>query len=345
MKQIPFSMRPAHQFPKTTDSNADDRIGGQHLFLTKPATLQVQLFDTRTEGEEEGGAGTREVFPDMDLVWLEPHQIAPFHSFHTKCFEWQSYLPSAAHPKCLVLSKPLAAVPRWPLEDERCPVLTLATMLESRGWKMSRGLVNHTDGTLVYDSRSATRMRWYYRLLALSPVVVCVGLAGGSMPSQQPMAFYRLLMVGVAVGPGHDNKYYLRLLNKKRTDEGQPAIEDDPAPAPVPKVIHGGPLAVPLEGAPPPGPKRARDGGRGPIRPAKAKAGAKAPVPTAPPPLPPPPGPEPGPVPVGVGGGGPSPIPGPPVAHPGVVLPPWKIPPRTPRLLRSPERSRSQVHT
>jgi len=200
------------------------------------------------------------------------------------------------------------------LTDERCPVLSIVKALKERGWSGENRLVVHADATLrIYDGREALRMRYYYTLL-LFALGYALPLSNGRIPSQEPAAYYRLLIKKIAVDPGMGNPYYVNLLNRNRVARGKGPLplEDLPEPLPLPgpdedAIISAGPDE-------PPDPKRRRGGGGGPIRggghaEGKAKAGpanagasgsggGPGGCPPAPPPVPlPPPGPPPPPAP------------------------------------------------
>ena len=131
---------------------------------------------------------------------------------------------------------------------------------------MVKELVRRTNPLeLRFDSRSALRMRWYYRAL-LHGLDKCIPLARGTVPSQCPVAFYRLSIAGVAVLPGLTGKAYMAMLNDRRRRTGEaplplPDWESRPPLPPVPGA--GGAIGSPPLGDEPVKPAP-RGGGRGP---------------------------------------------------------------------------------
>ena len=108
------------------------------------------------------------------------------------------------------------------------------------------------DTTRIFDSREALKMRWYWRLLALRLLDRSLPLAGGTLPSQEPMAFYRLLLAGQSAVPGTSAADLLALLNAYRGRAGRPALALPPNEVPEPEPIGDGVgiLLIPPEGAP-----------------------------------------------------------------------------------------------
>jgi len=159
------------------------------------------------------------------------------------------------------------------LEDAKCPVFTLAAELMRRGWTTNRGRVVHVvEDAKKFDSREALRMRWYYHVL-LGGYQQYLVKAGGSIPSQEPMSYYRLLLAGKEAVAGLPAKTYLALLSDHHVKVGEEIVVDPDAPDDPPGPASSS-IAIPLPG-PPPQPKRRRcAGGHGPIRPVTGRPGS-----------------------------------------------------------------------
>ena len=155
----------------------------------------------------------RYVFPDSDPEWVQPSRLANWDALSKACRVWPTFVPMEDRPHVLVLSNSDRAGPIWPIEDDRCPALTLGIELTSRGWVPEHRLVEHRNvEDRAYDSRRCTRMRWYYRVL-LTDLARCLELAGGRVPPQEPMNFYRCLLAGIAAAPGLSAVMYTSLFN------------------------------------------------------------------------------------------------------------------------------------
>ena len=210
-----------------TAASADDVV------LAAPVALSVQHYDVYG-GPAVADDGTMLVYPEGDLEWVQPARLAPIAVMLKEMLTWPNARPSTDVEQVIVLSGQTRAVPVWPLEDERCPVLTLAQALEAAGWTGQQQLVRHVDaGARVYDSRNSTRMRWYFRLLHHG-LDRCLPLAGGTVPSQEPMAFYRLLIEGVPCRPGLPATTYQAALNDRRRRHGQELVPLPPHEQPPP---------------------------------------------------------------------------------------------------------------
>jgi len=165
-----------------TIRSADDPV------LLSGVALSVILCAPWVAAGVEVAEGSRVVYPESGAEWLAPARIAHFDDWFKTLQHWTSCRKCPDTPACLVLANAKAALPRFPLQDERCPVLTIVAELERRGWKPEDRLVTHTDATLVYDGRQSTRMRYYYTLL-LFVFARSLPLASGVIPSQEPQSF------------------------------------------------------------------------------------------------------------------------------------------------------------
>lgn len=194
-------------------------LSAEDLVLACPLAVNVQHYDIWATTEDEHTAGQLVVYTESDPEWVQPARLAPTQVLQQSLLRYDCVTTLDTQPGVLVLSRPRNAVPVHALTDERCPLLVLAQELVRRGWTATKAMVRHTAISAdEFDSRNSTRMRWYYRVL-LQDVRTCVTLAGGSMPSQEPMAFYRLLLAGVRVLPGRPATEYQALLNNHRKNE------------------------------------------------------------------------------------------------------------------------------
>ena len=110
--------------------------------LVAGISLEIQVL--RKWGDDDDDV-TPTVFYEGDPEWVLPGRLAPFQCFVRQLYEWRSFQPSADHPRCLTLSQRVQGLPRYALEDERCPVLALKFHLESHGWGLVNALVTHED--------------------------------------------------------------------------------------------------------------------------------------------------------------------------------------------------------
>ena len=218
----------------------------------------------------------------------------------------------STEPGCYWLRGRERAVPGLPITDMNCPTLALVEQLHVKGWRAVEEFVETTaplGDHPAYDAREAVTQKWYYHVLHRLPELFryCP-----TIPSQEPISFYRCLLQGIATTPRQGDRVYKALLN-----EGPPlAIEDEPGAAVRRFAIAGGHGEIDAA------PKRQSRTQRGvrtrpPLRPVEDFR----PVELARPPLPPPPDPPREPVihepipPRGPGGSGdpaPPPLPLPP---------------------------------
>ena len=251
-----------------THMSADD------LALCQPVAIHVQHYDT-----EALAPGTLAVYAESDTEWVEPTRLAPIEALMKRMQRWTESTPCRDNANIVVLSGQELARPIFGLEDERCPVLTLSQELLDRGWTRAKGLVTHRDpADHTFDGRFATRMRWYFRAL-FHGLETCMPLAGGAMPSQHPVAFYRLLVAGVAVGPGLRAKEYMAMLNDRRRRQGLAALALPPheADPPLPAPGNDGVIVLPALGAADlPAPRRL--GGRGAAGAGRGRGAAPVPA-------------------------------------------------------------------
>jgi len=233
--------------------------------------------------------GARLVFPEGPVEWVAPARIANFSFWFSTLTLWKRCCARSDAPGCLMLTEAEDALPRYPLTDERCPVLTIIKAMQAKGWLPIQGHVLHKDLSVTYDGREAVRMRWYYTLL-LFALRSSLPLASGEIPSQEPGSFYRLLLKGIATQAGLGDKHYMAILNKNRASRGKEPLPLDmeelcgPIPLPPPPTEQGD-VIMSLSPDRPKRPKVTR-GGHGPIGSGAAGSSDPPPVGTRSLPLP-----------------------------------------------------------
>jgi len=273
-----------------TAATADDPV------MAMPIAVSVKLYDMYDHSGETV-AGTMHVFPEADVEWVQPARLAPINILMQRMSKWSVVQPSDTQG-VLILSGEQRATPVFALDDEKCPVLTMAQALIDRGWKTEqRTIVHKSVSEDVMDSRSASRMRFYFQVL-LRGLPRCLPVCGFELPSQQPQAFYRLILLGVPCKSGLPAKTYQVMLNNARARQGLEMLplpeHEQPEPLPPPADAV---MLLPLEGEELV--RRARGGGgRGPLRAGRGRGqgrgrGHEDPGPAFPIPLPPaPPSPD-----------------------------------------------------
>ena len=259
--------------------------------LRHPVVFQTQPLDILNHRDAVAvPPGSTCVYPEGDLEWLTPSRIAPFEAFTDRGTRFASVGPSPGNAGCLVLGMETRIMPRYPLTDDRCPVITLGQELRRLGWEEKEQLVVHTDvEPSAFDSRGGVSSRWCRRVL-ITALVRGLSLSSNRIPSNQPMAYYRCLLDGLAVEPGMGNQHYLQICNANRKRVRAPLVpvedgDDDP-----PVLEDGDDEMVLADDDAPASPKKLSRGGRG--RGGRGGRGdgrgrGRGGVPVGPPPLPP----------------------------------------------------------
>ena len=169
---------------------------------------------------------------------------------------YKSVTQDPSEPGCFVLADSMAVRPLVPLLDPRMPTLWLVWALEKDNWEPIDGFVQHTavvpadGGKRTFDKREAARMKVYYQVL--TQLERCLPLAGGIIPSQHLVAFYKCLLAGLPVAPNSTAKFYTLTFNRERIKKPGAKtalipLEDDRA-QPIDDNEH----FAPLVGAPEP---------------------------------------------------------------------------------------------
>ena len=279
------------------------------------------LFLDRWLHPDVGDDGVVRVHSDSDAECVRACEIADFNDLAFHCSHYRSNRTDTENQYLTVLSDAEAAKPRFPITDPRTPTLAVAWHLKHLGWvgvghACEHSVVPDLASNPEFDHRESTRMKFYY--VVLTRLETCLPLSGGRIPSQQPIAFYRLLLLGKETEPDLGNKAYVLAYNRALKDDKnrgdlmepledvRPPPDDDgffirPLGAPEPKAHPGG------HG--PRGRGKNRGGGGGPT--GRGSGGAAVPVENVPPGTGGAPGPSSLPPPTGIvcpGGAPPDPL-------------------------------------
>ena len=197
-----------------THQSADD------VQIIEPFSMEVQMMD-RWAPEDEGavGAETVTVYALSDPEWVVPARLGNFGDYNARLTRYFREVVVETRPGVVVWEDPRRAVPTIPITDIHYPTVCLIALLRSAGWYSKEGTVTHTSllapgTTAPYDGREAMKQKYYYMcLLRLS---FCLPLAGGSLPSQEPIAFYKLLLRGEKATPGGSSRFYILCSSTRR---------------------------------------------------------------------------------------------------------------------------------
>ena len=185
--------------------------------------LNIQESSVRPLPEEAGAEGLLLVYPDANPRWVGHEDICPWTAMVNTLTRFTDVQGMAEHPGCLSLASPEPAKPIHPLTDFKCPTLSILLELYRLGWKPVRGTCVHDSIACgVIDGREAVKMKAYY--IVILEIARCMPLSS-TIPSDQPIAYYKLLLAGRNVEPGLGNPEYKRLL-REGPEIAPPAIED-----------------------------------------------------------------------------------------------------------------------
>jgi hypothetical protein len=254
---------------------------------TEPFCMEVQLMDDhRREWDDLVLIEGIRVHGVADPEWIVPQILAPFPEFATRLTRFYREVPDSEYRSCVFWQDGRRTLPPMPIVDPSYPTVSLIVLLKAAGYVAHAGTVTHTmvlaAGTSgKYDGREALRQKWYYQVLLR--LAACLPLSGGSIPSQEPVAYYKLLLRGEHACPGLSSKEYVVQWNRgKGLQKGDfLPLDDIHEPAPVPTPLDFYPSLI--QG---PEPKRKkRDSGPGRrIAKGGGKDGGEPPVPLPPPP-------------------------------------------------------------
>ena len=279
--------------------------------LQADLVFRVVLLDEWVH-PDEGSDGILRVYAEGDPEWLFPRRLASFDDMSHRMWVYKKSSEDPHQSHVIMLEDAERARPAIPLTDPRCPTLVLVNYLRTHGWVAEHRYIEHTAIVPLtegppFDSREAVRMKTYYQVLTKLPT--CLPLAGGLVPSQCPIGFYKLLLQGLKAVPFQSAKTYALEYNRavKPGKKDALPIEGEPEPPP-PDALLDEVFVLPV-GAPEPKQRAASSGvgirgrGRGSAGSGRGGSGGGKGGAPAPEPLPlPPPHPVPGPVCPGPGG-------------------------------------------
>jgi len=174
------------------------------------------------------------VYAVDDPEWVHPQEIADFDNLQHRMTLYRQSVADNDHPACMIVSDPVVARPKYPLDDARAPTLAVAWYLRQHGGVPVNAICDHKEAWVAenpwnFDHRGGTRCKPYLQVLL--KLAQCLPLSGGHVPSQQPMTYYRLLMRGIKTEPGLKHKHYALVHNRAlKKEEGDilPLEDDDP---------------------------------------------------------------------------------------------------------------------
>ena len=268
--------------PKTVLGTTDSCT----LASTAHLALQVILYkEWCPEGVPHvSGPDQKHIVSDIDAVWVHPATLGVHDAWYRRCKKWK--IAPSAIPMTICIREPRLVYCKIPYLDPRCPTVAIGWKLKRDGWiGIEQKCVHTTVAIGNFDSEDAVKAKFYYQVLL--KIGDCMPLAS-TIPSRQPMLFYRLLLALIKVEPDLGNDVYAKQWKALAASGKVPtlALEEVPveeAPAPLPPVPDDGDIVIPY-GEPPQPPKKQR---RGP--PPLRDTGARGSGDPMPPPLPPPP--------------------------------------------------------
>ena len=192
----------------------------EEVALRSRLALNIQEFSVSVE--HAASPHSPILYEDRDTSWIDWKDLGPWLSVRQSLQHFARAQASSEHSCCIVLADPSPAAPDMALTDSKCPVLYIMLELHKRGWKSLYERVVHDEPIVSFmDGREAVRMRCYYQVLL--DIAKHLPLTT-HIPSDEPIAFYKLLMRGVEVQPGLGAKAYNALMNKPA--EEMPAVQD-----------------------------------------------------------------------------------------------------------------------
>ena len=187
--------------------------------------VNVQPFTFHASASNGGAL----VFAGEDPHWLDYSTLGTFSDLNHCLQRYQVVVGSDEAQNCLELSSPVKAEPEMALTDSRIPIQCLVRELLKQGWSGALRLVRLTkddiaNGERVFDYREFPRKKFY--------LMCCVDIKGIAplttiFRSDQPVAYYKLLLKGNAVEPGLGHKKYMSMLRDAEPQD-LPAVADDP---------------------------------------------------------------------------------------------------------------------
>jgi len=230
------NIRGSHSRPHVmpTFRSADDPA------LVASLALEIQpMVRQVTEGEvDQGNLEGAVVRAEADAYWARALDVASFQNFAYHAQTWGATEPVPEQPGCVQLVGLEKAKTHHALTDDACPTICIVHYLQSHlKWRPVKHLVVHTlenQPDLLFDDRESMRMKKYY--LCCVYLTKCLALTS-SMPSQQPVTYYKCLLAGLAVEPHQTDKFYHDVFNRHCKAKGKAPLPL-PAPDPVPPLRY-----------------------------------------------------------------------------------------------------------
>ena len=190
---------------------------GDNVAMAAHLALQVLLAEPWVPSPAPApvpGSTRRYLLREAKAVWIRPQDIGPHEAWYAACQTW-TLMPSDM-PKTIMVHDPHRVANKIPYLDPRCPTLPITWALKRAGWKGIERSIVHTENEVAeFDSYACTRAKPYFQVLYQLPQSLALT---SSIPSRQPMTFYRLMLQNVKVEPRLGNAVYARmwkeLLNK-----------------------------------------------------------------------------------------------------------------------------------
>ena len=212
LARVTSQSRP-HLMP-TIHSHRDTMMRARLALHTQSATVKPGAVDP-----DDGVV----LFEDNDPAWVSWAELGPWVEVRGSLQHYRRVVGSLDHPGCVVAHDPVVATSPFAVTDLRCPAILMIKELHRRGWRPSKCRVLHDTAEIgEMDSREATKMKAYYVMLMEIPR--CIGLSTRGIPSDQPIAYYKLLLNGVSVDWGLGDRAYQALM------KGAKDVAPDPEP-------------------------------------------------------------------------------------------------------------------
>ena len=208
--------------------------------------MQVIFEDTWAEGTEvDVDALIQNVFPVGHPTWVKPQELGTFDAWYTNLYEWSSSRGERAG--VVVLREKTFVQNQHPYLDVRCPTVCIGWHLKRHGWThANRRLVHTTAEAGAFDGAEAVRMKSY--LQVLTKLRHCLGFAS-SIPSREPIYFYKCLLADIAVEPGLRSADYVVAWNaaEVRADRFPIAVPPSDDDVPISDGSDNDDVMVPLQ--------------------------------------------------------------------------------------------------
>lgn len=191
--------------------------------------------------DEVGGVVV--VYEDSDAQWVQSQDLGSFNTVRASLMRYGRTEGSVGHPGCILLGDACRALPTMPLTDASCPTMSIIAGLRRRGWQPVKGRVVHVGAEVGdMDGRYAVHKKHYYRVLY--QIEQCAPLTT-NIPSDEPLMFYKLLLLGRNVEPGLGDASFRAILRDadiSDDDIENVAVADDD----IEIVVAGRDMPLPL---------------------------------------------------------------------------------------------------